>query len=326
MAIRVVPSRIAVALAAALLASSGTAAAQLKGHYIPGFTGLGNGTQPPPGVSIALPIFVYPTDTIKDDHGDPLGVHPNITASFIGAGVGIVTNTKVLGARYGAQVIPLAWMKSRIEGNSLDVPGSFGFTDIYVQPLWLGWETPRADYVAGWGFFTPTGTWELGGTDNAGLGMWSHDFQLGTTVRLDKKRAWSTSGLLTWEIHSQKKDTDVKVGSIVTLEGGTGRAFYKPVQGSPIPRIITIGIAYYTQFKATADSGTTFQPLNVRLAHDKDRVFGIGGEASVFLPKAKLLFDARIIPEFGARDRTQGLTMLFTIGYQVKSLVKAGKP
>src|SRR5215471_1399535 len=294
MTIRFEPSRLLPALAAALLVSAGTASAQLKGHYIPGFTGVGNGTQPPPGVSIALPIFVYPTDTVKDDNGDPLGAHPNITASFVGAGAGIVTNAKVLGAHYGVQIIPLAWMKSRIEGNSLDVPGSFGFTDIYFQPLWLGWETPRADYVAGWGFFTPTGKWALGGTDNAGLGMWSHDFQLGTTVHLDKKRQWSTSGLMTYEIHSEKRDTDLRVGHIITLEGGTGRAFYTPVQGSPIPRIITIGVAYYTQFKATADSGTAVQPLNTALANDKDRVFGIGGEASVFLPKARLLLDARI--------------------------------
>ncbi len=307
---------------AALLLAAGPAAAQLKGHYIPGFTGLGNGTQPPPGVSIALPVYFYPTDTIKDDNGDPLGAHPSITASFVGVGLAVVGNAKVLGGHYGFQVIPADWMKSRIEGNSLDVPGSFGFSDIYFQPLWLGWETPRADYSAGWGFFAPTGKWEAGGSDNAGLGMWSNDFQLGTTVHLDKKHEWSTAGLMTFEVHSKKSDTDLKAGSILTLEGGTGRAFYAPVQGSPIPRIINVGVVYYGQFKVGADSGTSIQPLNVALANDKDRVFGAGGEASVFLPKAKLLLDFRVVPEFGARNRTQGVTMLFTVGYQVKSLLK----
>ena len=301
------------------------ASAQLKGHYIPGFTGLNDGTQPPPGISVALPIYVYPTDTIKNADGDTVGSGPNITASFIGLGLVVVTPAKILGATYGAQIIPIAFMKSRIEGNSLDVPGSFGFTDIYVQPLWLGWSTARADYSAGWGFFAPTGKWNLGATDNAGLGMWSHDLQAGTTVRLDNRRAWTTSGLATLELHSTKKDSNVQVGNILTLEGGTGRAFYKQVQGTHLPRIVNVGAVYYGQFKVSADSGNSplLEPL---LADGKDRVFGVGGEASIFLPKARLLVGARLLTEFGAQTRTQGLTMLFSVAYQVKSLMKAPTP
>ena len=232
---------IATSLAVVLLGSSRHASAQLKGHYIPGFTGLEDGSQPPPSISLAVPIYVYPTDTIKDDDGNPFGAHPSITASFTGAGLALVTNAKLLGGNVGVQVIPLAFIKSRIESASLDVPGSFAYTDIYIQPLWLGWHTPRADYSVGWGFFVPTGKWEAGGTDNAGLGMWSNDFQAGTTVHLDDKHAWSTSVLATYEIHSEKKDSTLKTGDILTLEGGTGKAFYKPIAGTPIPQIVTVG-------------------------------------------------------------------------------------
>jgi hypothetical protein len=316
----------ALGLAICLLFLAGTpASAQLKGHYIPGFTGLENGTQPPPGINLALPIYAYPTDTIKDANGDSVGVSPSITASFVGAGLVIVTPAKILGANYGVQVIPIAFMKSRIEGNSLDVPGSFGFTDIYVQPVWLGWTTPRADYSVGYGFFVPTGKWNLGSTDNAGLGMWSHDLQAGTTVRLDNKRQWSTSGLTTLEMHSTKKESNLQVGDILTLEGGTGRAFYEPVSGSHLPRIVKVGAVYYGQFKVSADSGNS-PLLDPLLADGKDRVFGAGGEASIFLPKARLLLDARVVAEFGAHTRTQGLTMLFSAAYQLESLVKAPKP
>src|SRR4051794_17386781 len=163
-----------------MLAFSGTAGAQLKGHYIPGFTGLGNGSQPPPSITIAVPVYVYPTDTIKDDDGATVGGHPQITASFTGLSVIVVTNAKLFGGNYGFQVVPVDWMKSRIEARSLDVPGSFGFSDLTVVPLWLGWHKPRADFVTGWSVFFPTGKWELGGSDNAGLGMWSNDFQFGS--------------------------------------------------------------------------------------------------------------------------------------------------
>lgn len=296
-----------------------TAHAQLKGHYVPGFTGLQNGSQGPASITIVLPLFFYTTDTLKDDEGNTLGQHPRINSSFLGPGVLWVTNVKVLGGNLGGQVIPLDFMKARIEGPSLDVPGSFNFSDIYIQPLQLGWETARADFVAGWGFFPPTGKWALGGDDNGGLGMWSNDFQAGTTVRLDDKRAWSASVLGTYEIHSKKKDVDVKVGDILTFEGGLGRSFYAKVDGTPLPRIMSIGLAYYAQFKVTGDRASVLTPL---LQDRKDHVFGIGAEASVFLPKPKLLLGFRAIPEFGAVNRTQGWTLMATIGYQAKLFVK----
>ena len=306
-------------LAFTLLVCPG-AEAQLKGHYVPGFTGLQNGSQGSPAVTLVLPLFFYTTDTLKDSSGDVLGAHPRINSSFLGPALFWVTNVKLFGGNLGGQVLPLAFMKARIEGPSLDVPGSFKFTDVFISPLQLGWETPRADYVASWGFFAPTGKWEFGGDDNGGLGMWSHDFQAGTTVRLDNKRAWTASLLGTYEIHSKKSDTDIKVGDILTFEGGLGKSFYKKVDGTPVPRITTVGLAYYGQYKLSADS---IGPGGTRLFDDrKDRVFGIGGEVSVFLPKPKVLIDLRVIPEFGAVNRTEGLTFMVTLAYQAKSLVK----
>jgi hypothetical protein len=50
--------------------------AQLKGHYIPGFAGMQNGSQAPPGISLFAPAFFFTTDTLKNDEGDALGAHP----------------------------------------------------------------------------------------------------------------------------------------------------------------------------------------------------------------------------------------------------------
>jgi hypothetical protein len=314
-----------VALAAAAVAAShGVALAQLKGHYVAGFTGLGDGSQGPPSISVILPLYFYTTDTIKDDSGNMIGDHARITASFIGPGLVWVTNTKIFGGTWGGQAVPIAYMKSRIESNSLDVPGSFAFSDLYLQPLQLGWQKARADYAVGWGIFFPTGKWELGGNSNAGLGMWSNDFQAGTTLRLDAKHAWTTSLLATYEIHSHKKGTDIKAGDILTLEGGTGKAFYKTVDGTPIPQIMTLGVAYYGQFKVSSDTGSG-PVADVLLSGKKDQVFGAGLEGNVFLPKTKLLLDLRVVPEFGARNRSQGTTFLFTLAYQAKSLMKNGE-
>src|SRR6478736_7792880 len=252
------------------------AQAQLKGHYVPGFAGLQSGTQPPPGISVFLPIYFYTTDDIRDDDGNSIGANPRVNASFLGPGIAVVTNVKILGGNFGASVAPLNFIKSRIEGNSLDVPGSFAFTDMYVQPIQLGWEKARADFVAGYSFFAPTGKWELGGDDNAGLGMWSNLVQAGTTLHLDTKHEWTLSSLGSYEIHSHKKDTDIKVGDILTVEGGLGKTFLKleMAGGKPVPTLVTnLGLVYYGQFKMTSDKAGQGTAL---FEGSKDRVVGVG--------------------------------------------------
>jgi hypothetical protein len=318
-------SAAAVIAAGMLLAVLATdAGAQLKGHYVPGFTGLQNGTQPSPGISIFLPVYFYTTDDIRNDDGESIGDGPRVHVTFTGPGAAWVTNAKVLGANLGGSAAPIALIKSRLEGNALDVPGSFQFTDIFLQPVQPGWHTPRADFVAGYGLFLPTGKWDLGGDDNAGLGMWSYLFQAGTTVNLDAGHTWSVSTLASYEIHSHKEDTDIKVGDILTLEGGLGRTFLKMemVGERPVPSLITIvGLAYYGQFKVTSDEGGQLTPL---LEGRKDRVYGLGPEVTMIIPQSRLVFGLRVEPEFGARNRTQGWTIMFTGAYELKSLSKEG--
>jgi len=283
---------------------------------------LQSGTQAPPSLNLVLPLYVYTAKDVRGTNGEPLGIDTRVHVAFLGAGAAWVTNAKVLGANLGGSVVPLSFIKSRIEGPSLDVPGTLKFTDITVQPLQLGWHSKRADYVAGYSLFLPTGKWELGGNENAGLGMWSHDFQAGGTAYLDKEHEWSLSGLGTYELHSHKKDSDVKVGDILTVEGGLGRTFLKmdPSGKTPVPtRITSFGLVYYGQFKLTSDELGVVSPI---AENRKDRVFGAGIEGDLILPQSGWLFGLRVEPEFGARNRTQGWTFLLSVANELKSLAK----
>ena len=131
-----------------------------------------------------------------------------------------VTPKKVLGANYGFMVA-LPFSTIRPERT---IPESFepdwGLNDLYVVPLYLGWHAPRADFVAGYGFYAPTGRYEAGANDNVGLGMWSQEIQAGTTVYLDAAKKISAATTAYLELHSNKKDQDLKVGNLLTLEGG----------------------------------------------------------------------------------------------------------
>ena len=77
--------------------------------------------------------------------------------------------------------------------------------------------------------------------------MWSQEIQVGTTAYLDAARKISAATTAYFEFHSNKKDQDLKVGTLLTLEGGL--AYNVPKIGG------AFGVGYYLQSKLTNDSG-----------------------------------------------------------------------
>lgn len=317
---------IAIATALILGLPSGSLA-QLRGSYPPGFAALESGSQGPPAINVFVPTYFYTTDDIRDDNGHSLGIHPRITSVLVAGAVTWVTNFKILDANLGGMIIPLPFLKNSIEGRLLDAKGQFGYSDIIVEPIQLGWHPKGADFLLGYLTVAPTGKFVIGNTDNAGLGQWGHLIQAGTTVRLDKREPFELSMLATYGIHTTKKDTDVRAGNVLTLEGGLGYAAFKK-QKAKHPMPIDIGLVYYAQFKLTADqvNGDTHPIVQQLLAGTKDRVYGLGGELDYFIPKAGVVVGLHVLDEFGARNRTQGVTGLFSIAYQVASFVKKPPP
>ena len=95
-------------------------------------------------------VWVYPTDTIKDDNEDTVNQQrgqPTSTALRIL--VELVTNFKLLGANLGFQAA-IPFIKNRIQLNCLDVNTGFAFTDMFVSPIVLGWHRKRGDVIAGY--------------------------------------------------------------------------------------------------------------------------------------------------------------------------------
>ena len=192
-------------------------------------------------------------------------------------------------------VVP-AFVNIGVEAPRLDTDDSqFGFGDLYVMPLQLGWHGDRFDAQASYAFYAPTGRYAPDADDNLGLGMWSHELAAGATVYLDQSRSWHFATMGYYEIHTNKKDIDVTVGDVLTLEGGLGRSF---ASGA------ALGVAYYAQLKVTEDSGADLPLLVPFLA--KNHVVAIGPEA-VLLQGA---LSIRGLFEFGARTATQGFTFV----------------
>ncbi len=291
---------------------------QMKGDRLLGGIGLDAGSQAPAETfSLLVPVYFYDASSLKNASGNKIA-EPNFNMFLTGVGGSYVSKLKILGGNYGATVL-LPFAQNVIQGNNVNSKSSFAYSDTYFQPFQLGWKTKVADFVFSYGMYIPTGKYEYGGSSNAGLGMFTNEFQTGTTLRLDPKGSIAFSSLFSYEIHNDKKGTDIKPGDIFTIEGGLGKTWYT-FNGTKMPTsIIKAGLVYYMQFKATEDDlpapGIINPYANSIYLPGKDHVYSLGLESNVLLTKSRMLLGVRWFDEFSAVNRFQGNTFFVTIAH-----------
>ena len=288
--------------------------AQFNGHNTRGDFGLHSGTQAPPGLYLVPVIYDYQADTLRDKNGDerPLlasGGSVDVQAGMLG--LLWTTETKIFGGNYGFEIWP------GFTNNALEAPvfgasesASQAFADIYIRPITLGWNTARADFITGLGVFAPTGNWEPAGANNRGLGMWSYEIFGGTTVYFDDARTWHFATLASYETHGEKDGTNIRVGDLLTLEGGLGKSW---MDGA-----LDAGIIYYAQWKITEDE------LGAGIIRpNKHRVYGLGPEVTLAIASQKTLFGfltMRYVWETGARSTLEGNTFMASLAFPLPSI------
>jgi hypothetical protein len=320
-------SLVRAASAAALLCMAAPASAQLNGENLLGDTGVKNGTQPGPGWYVAGVYVFYDTDTIKRSDGSTLSLDPSQPGrqklhAFAPAII-YVSHAKLLGANYGFMVVP-PFANASLEAPGIGFSGELetGPADLYVLPLTLGWHLPRADVNAAAGFFAPTGRFTSGADDNIGKGMWSVELSAGTTIYLDEQKSVSVATSAFWESHTEKEGseilvgntrlTGVKVGQLLTLEGGVGKSF---LQGA-----MSLGVAYYAQWKLTHDEfGGPLDPERL----GKHRVYAVGPDVTIPLATKSTLIalvNVRYFWETGSRVKTEGQSLVVTATFPVPSV------
>ena len=311
---RMIRGLMVLAVVACLLTIEDQALAQYRPTYLPGLAGLDAGSQPPPGIYLSNLIYIYPTDTVRNDKGDNITPRGNvgITAFMEAVAFVYVTNVKILGGNLGGELV-IPWMKNRISLASLEANPTLGYSDTLWVPFQLGWHKEKADYTIAYMIAFPTGRRQPA----SGLDQTEHIIQAGTTVHLDKAKSWSAAGLFSLALNEGKNHQDIKVGTSGTVEWGVGKAFIKPIQNRPVPLIAKVGPIGYTQFKITEDSGNDIPPA---LRGFKDRVFAFGVNGNVLLPWTGTIVDFKYLHEVGARTRTEGQAFVITITQVLKQL------
>ena len=193
----------------------------------------------------------------------------------------------------------LPWANNRVQGaEDFDSNPGSGLTDMYLQPINLGWQKPGADFIVAYGLTLPVGRYEDGADDNTGLGMVGQEILFGTTLYMNKQRSLHFATQATFDWFSEKKDSETRVGNILNLEGGIGADFLK---GG-----LTAGLAYFGVFKLTDDQ---FESRLAARLLDKNRVWGLGPEVTLALATRSAVYGfvtVRYQWELAARTSTEG--------------------
>jgi hypothetical protein len=285
------------------------------GHYAPGVANIRDFAVAPAGFYYTQYNAYYHSNEFKNRFGATLdsvsvgGIElmgePDVDVFAIAPTFTLWTDYKILGANYGAYVQPTFGTTSvgaaiTSGGFGLGVDDSqFGLGDLFIQPVWLGWQFDHADISLGYGFYAPVGKFDANDADNIGLGFWTNQFQLSTYYYLDEQKATAFMLTSTYEIHSNKEDVDITPGSHFTLDWGISQYLSERLE---------VGIAGYSQWQVEDDSGAdlpgTFFGLRDPTA--RTEVHAIGGQISYWPLKEKVNIAVRYLHEYAAEARFEG--------------------
>lgn len=287
----------ALATTLALLTHTRSARAQANVPGIRGEWGLKSGSQMAPGAYFGLIYDYYFPNRVIDKNGralDRIGLNQRALALF----PAYVSPKPVLGGGHWGAYAAVPWANVAIDVANANVTTGWGFSDTYVQPVYLGWSLPRFDITTGFGLTAPTGRYHVGATNNTGLGMWAYAFDAGATAYIDSAKHWNVATLATFQMQSRVRSTNRRAGNVLTLQGGVGRGILK--------NFGNVGVVYYAQWKVSNDRN--FPILRLPPFNARDRYYGLGGELTVPVTAKPLpvFLTARYFTEIENRVATEG--------------------
>ncbi len=287
-------------LAAAVALSTGMASAQTLGHRLGGSLGLDAGRAPPAGLYVADRLVVYRARRLNDRHGErvPLDLDLDIVANAAGAAAGFDAGPARLSAAFSLPVVRTAASVDELRSGVDEL----GLGDLFVRPLGASFGGERAEVVASYGLYLPTGRFELGKA-NTSSGHVTHQFSAGGTLWL-AGRALFVTALASYDLNQRKRRLDLTRGDLVQVQGGIGAS----VRG-----VAEVGLAGYGLWQVDDDAGADVPPP-VRGA--RDRAFGVGPEVSIAIPYARTRLGLRAERDFAVEARPSGWVVVLGVTVQ----------
>jgi len=281
------------------------AEAQQIGHRVLGSLGLLAGSQPESGIYVVDEFASYGANKVYDNQGHLIPIALDLDAWS--NPVGFQMTFKVAPSLYlnVSAAGPISQISLQTNQPDVDLQ-DFGFGDIYVQPLKIGWKTKQADLVGGYGFYAPTGLY-VPRNGGVGLGQWTHEFSLGGAFYFDRAKTWNISALASYDLNQHKEGIDIKAGDTVQFQGGAGKIF-RP--RSRILPIVNLGVAAYGLRQVHPDRGSAL-PAALYGAREVD--LGLGPEIDLTVAPIRGLLAVRYCRDIDVKARQSGHILVIAL-------------
>jgi hypothetical protein len=172
----------------------------------------------------------------------------------------LLTDTRILGARYGAALTLPVVLYGHADGFIQLDPGQVrrqndrsGIGDLYLAPIKLNWRWDDHDLTFSQGIFAPTGSYDADRVFNLGRNYWGFDPNLAYTW-LQEKRGHEVSFTAGFLINTRNSDTNYRSGHEFHLDFLIAQHF------SPH---FAVGVPGYWYKQVSGDDGSVVDRLNL---------------------------------------------------------------
>ncbi len=298
--------RLAFAIVGALLLAAPVLAQQV-GNKVLGTLGLLAGSQPDSGLYVVDQFASYGANEVFDRAGNriPVGLDLNAWANPVGFQVTfkLPWPSMYVNASLAAPIANVS-LQTNQPLASVD---TFGFGDVYVQPVKVGWKMTQLDIVAGYAFYAPTGLYIPRGSGGIGLGQWTHEFSLGSAVYFDRAKTWNVSGLASYALNQRKEGIDITRGDSIQFQGGAGKTLRRA--GKTL-RSVDLGLAGYGLWQVRDNRGADL-PDALRGARDLD--LGLGPEIDISVAPIRSRVTVRYCRDVVVKARPLGQILVIEL-------------
>lgn len=278
------------------------APAQVRGVYPLGMNATNSGVTPESGFTYSNALLYYERARLTGPDGETVATGKNSVLLDMNTVLWVSNSIAWLGNGKFSASVTVPFAENSLTSDEVgQISGAAGLGDSYLQPLILGWQTPRADIRFIYGLLMPTGRFGAGADNNVGSGYWTNTVASGQTIYLTKDKATALSAFEMYEIHTQQPGTHIHPGDTFNLDYSLTRTF--ALSGG---LKMQLGPAGYEEWQTSAVRGPQVTPAEAAARY---QVNALGLAANIIVPNPKMTFGLKFFKEFSTKSTFEGYSL-----------------
>jgi hypothetical protein len=310
-----------------------------QAHFGPGVANIRDYAVPEPGLYAAVYNYGYDTSTLTDNNGiklnqvfignTPVNLNVDVKLYAFASMLLWVSGWNFLGAHYSAYIAPtfsnanVAASLSVAQGQGINPQTSqFAVGDLFVQPVWLGWNRKHFDVALGYGFYAPAGKFDTStltlpsgvrvftSPTNVGLGYWTNQLQANVTWYPNPMRGTAVTNTVTVEFNGTQRDTNFTNGDYLTWNWGASQ--YLPLD-KQFHDLMEFGLMGYSSWQISDSTGPTVGNPSFHT-----QVHGVGVQSGIIFVRKGMQLNCHYLHEYYAANRFRGDSFSLNLGLTLK--------